>query len=122
MGLDQYAKVIKATGKDKKVKKEVELAYWRKHNRLQGWMEKLYVEKGGTGEFNCVDVEITEDDLDNLERAINNMELPETGGFFFGSDSYEGYEEYYKKDDVEFIRKAREELKEGNQVIYSSWW
>ena len=85
-------------------------------------MEKLYVEKGGTGEFNCVDVEITEDDLDNLERAINNMELPETGGFFFGSDSYEGYEEYYKKDDVEFIRKAREELKEGNQVIYSSWW
>ena len=123
MGLDQYAYAIKPKGNPKK-KEQVEIAYWRKHNRLQGWMESLWLGKGGEGEFNCVDVEITEDDLDNLEEAINNKDLPETQGFFFGGDSYEDYEgeNGYKKDDEEFIKNAREELKKGNLVFYSSWW
>lgn len=79
MGLDQYAKAIKPD-KNGIVKKEVKIAYWRKHNRLQGWMEALWLKKGGQGEFNCVEVQITEEDLDDLENVINNMELPETGG------------------------------------------
>jgi hypothetical protein len=37
----------------------IELAYWRKHPNLQGWMQELYYEKGGEGEFNCVDLELT---------------------------------------------------------------
>lgn len=122
MGLDQYARVIEKDAAEDA--KGVELAYWRKHNRLQGWMEKLYKGKGGEEEFNCVDVELTLGDLDELEAAINDKSLPETGGFFFGQDSYEDYDsEYgYKSVDMEFIENARKELNSGNRVVYSSWW
>lgn len=127
MGLDQTAFKVKSdydsdTRTDTTTK--TELHYWRKHNRLQGWMEELWRSKGGDGEFNLVDVHIDEDDLDTLEAAILNKKLPECGGFFFGNDSYEDYEgEYgYKDDDVEFIQKAREALADGWRIVYSCWW
>ena len=127
MGLDQNAYKVKSdydsdTRTDTTTK--TELHYWRKHNRLQGWMEELYRSKGGQDECNCVDVRINEEDLDTLEQAILDKELPETGGFFFGSDSYEDYEgEYgYKDSDIEFIQKAREALKGGWSIVYSCWW
>ena len=118
MGLDQYAAVKDENGETQ------ELAYWRKHNRLQGWMEELYTRKGGMKEFNCVDLELTEEDINDLENAIDNKSLPETGGFFFGNDSYSDYEgEYgYKETDVDFIKKARQILESGNRVVYSCWW
>ena len=72
MGLDQNAWKV-----DKDGERE-ELAYWRKHNRLQGWMEERYTEKGGKEQFNCVDLELTEEDIDDLETAIEDRELPET--------------------------------------------
>ena len=119
MGLDQYAFVRTAADSDEKS----ELMYWRKHNRLQGWMENLWrTQKEGEGEFNCVDVELTEADLDALELAISNRGMPETVGFFFGPDSYAQYEEWHKGEDEEFLRKAREALKLGQRVFYSSWW
>jgi len=127
MGLDQTAFKVKSdydsdTRTDTTTK--TELHYWRKHNRLQGWMEELWRSKGGTGEFNLVDVHIDEDDLDKLEAAVQNKKLPETGGFFFGSDSYEDYEgEYgYKESDLEFIQKARKALEGGWRIEYSCWW
>ena len=119
MGLDQYAFSENKDGE------RTEIAYWRKHNRLQGWMENKYVDEGGMEEFNCVDLELTMNDIDQLEAAMNNKMLPETGGFFFGNDSYENYDndEYgYKKDDEVFINKAIEELNKGNKIIYSCWW
>ena len=118
MGLDQNAWKVSQEGERE------ELAYWRKHNRLQGWMEELWRSKGGDGEFNLVDVTLDEDDLDRLEAAIQNKKLPETGGFFFGSDSYEDYEgEYgYKDSDIEFVQKARKALQGGWRVVYSCWW
>jgi hypothetical protein len=118
MGLDQFAYSVDKSGERE------EIAYWRKHNRLQGWMEQRYVHKGGMGEFNCVDVEIDEDDLDLLEQTIKNKSLPQTGGFFFGNDSYADYEdEYgYKEADIEFLEKARKILESGNRVVYSCWW
>ena len=117
MGLDQYAYI--GTGEERE-----DVFYWRKHNRLQGWMEELYHKKGGKEVFNCVDVELTLEDIDQLEAAILNKDLPETGGFFFGNDSYSDYEgeHGYKKDDIKFIDNARDELNKGNKVFYSSWW
>jgi hypothetical protein len=112
MGLDQYAHVVDSNGEKE------ELAYWRKHPNLQGWMETLYISKGGQEEFNCVPVELDHNDLDNLEQAITNRELPETQGFFFGSDS----DEHYKEQDLKFIEKAREALDSGLKVVYDSWW
>ena len=139
MGLDQTA--IARKGEPRKVKSEytytdldgtehkgveeylewddsIELATWRKHPNLQGWMQELYYEKGGEGEFNCVDVELTFEDLDALEATLDEEELPETVGFFFGSNA----DDHYAEADREFIVQARAALKQGYKVFYSSWW
>lgn len=139
MGLDQHAtarkgeptrteREVEYTDLDGKTHKQTEvdviyedqmqLAYWRKHPNLQGWMENLWREKGGEGEFNCVDVELTAADLEQLETSIEGKELPATEGFFFGS----GSDDYYKEGDLEFIREARAAIKQGYTVIYNSWW
>lgn len=123
MGLDQYAFAVDNNGEKE------ELAYWRKHPNLQGWMENLWEEKGRPGlpedyqsnmmgDFNCVPLELNYDDLARLESAVTNGELPSTGGFFFGDNS----DGYYKDQDLEFIRKAREALDSGVTVMYDSWW
>ena len=95
-----------------------EIAYWRKHPNLQGWMEQLWRDKGNEGEFNCVDVELTLEDLDVLEQTLDGKALPETQGFFFGDNS----DDYYSWQDREFIREARERLANGYKVVYTSWW
>ena len=95
-----------------------EIAYWRKHPNLQGWMEQLWRDKGGEGEFNCVDVDLTLEDLDALEQTLDGKALPETQGFFFGDNS----DDYYSWQDREFIREARERLANGYKVVYTSWW
>ena len=125
MGLDQFAFAIQSNGSRE------EIAYWRKHPNLQGWMENLWESKGrpsfnqeenagglGLSDFNCVPVELSYEDLDDLEDAIVNDSLPATNGFFFGSDS----DDYYKRQDLEFIEKAREALDNGLTVCYDSWW
>ena len=123
MGLDQYARARRgeAIVDDEGYtyyEDSMELAYWRKHPNLQGWMEELYYEKGGEGEFNCVDVELTLEDLDSLEATLDNEALPETVGFFFGGNA----DDHYAEADREFIVAARAAIKQGYTVVYSSWW
>ena len=123
MGLDQYATARKG---ESSVDDEgftcyedsMELAYWRKHPNLQGYMQQLWHEKGNDGEFNCVDLELTLKDLDALEDALDSKELPQTSGFFFGSNS----DDHYEEQDREFIAQARDAIKQGYTVIYYSWW
>lgn len=117
MGLDQYAYSIKG-------EEQTEIAYWRKHNRLQGWMEELYRNKGGKEEFNCKDIELTLEDLDDLSEAVVNRKLPETQGFFFGEDSYKSPELLKEREDRDyrFICDARQAIRDGNKVIYTCWW
>ena len=123
MGLDQYAYCIDNNGGKE------ELAYWRKHPNLQGWMENLWQAKGKPGlpedkesdicgEFNCIPIELTRQDIDDLENDILNNSLPSTVGFFFGSDS----DDYYKEKDLEFVQKARSAIDSGLTVMYDSWW
>ena len=123
MGLDQYANARKGEptlDEDgyKHWEDSKELAYWRKHPNLQGFMERIYIAKGGTEEFNCVDVELDLSDINTLEVCVKGDELPETGGFFFGDDS----SDYYKESDLEFCANARKALADGQTVVYSSWW
>ena len=93
MGLDQYAYKVKRDynheAKTETITK-IEIAYWRKHNALEGYMCDLFHSKGGDGEFNCRTLPLNNDDLENLDEAINNKGLPETDGFFFGSDTSKG--------------------------------
>ena len=123
MGLDQYATARRGEAKTDDegytyYEDSMELAYWRKHPNLQGWMQDLYYEKGGEEEFNCVDLELTLEDLDALEGSLDEEALPETAGFFFGTDS----SDYYAEADREFIVQARAAIKKGYTVVYSSWW
>lgn len=123
IGLDQFAYSINKDGE------KHEIAYWRKHPNLQGWMENLWRNKGcpnsnehsdphGLSDFNCVPLELNEDDLDLLEKDIKNSKLPSTGGFFFGDNS----DDYYYQKDLEFIEKARDAIDSGLTVVYDSWW
>jgi hypothetical protein len=123
MGLDQYAYV----NSDDDSRNEI--AYWRKHPNLQGWMEALWESKGRPldgmsdpsnfdGSFNCIPIKLTMEDLNQLEKDILYGGLPGTTGFFFGGDS----DNYYKQHDLKFIMDAKQEIIAGNHVFYSSWW
>ena len=135
MGLDMYAYSKDENGE------ETNLADWRKHNRLHGWMEQLWEDKGRPydgdlddfdGNFNCVALELTLTDLEQLEAEIANKTLPASQGFFWGSDSFEWEEEegkpyddndyYYKENDLQFIEDARKAIQKGEKVFYNSWW
>lgn len=138
MGLDQYAYVAanekqhdefwesgswdKDSGDyiNKQVEKPREIHYWRKHPNLQGWMERLWRERGGDPDisFNGVQIELTWEDLERLETDIQSGALPATTGFFFGENS----DDYYREQDLDFIKKARAEIFVGLRVFYNSSW
>jgi hypothetical protein len=100
------------------VSKPKELAYWRKHPNLHGWFHQEWINQGNTGDFNGDQLEIDWAMLERLESAVVNGELPGTSGFFFG----EGADDYYRTQDLEFVRQARAELFLGLRVFYNSSW
>lgn len=95
-----------------------EIAYWRKHPNLHGWMHRLWASRGNSGEFNGDELELTWEDLDRLEQDIRNKKLPGTSGFFFGSDA----DDEYREDDLKFVREAKAEAFLGLKVFYNSSW
>ena len=135
MGLDQYAYVAARSNERSEFyesegefvngewvvpgkAKPREIAYWRKHPNLHGWMQKLWEAKGGSGDFNGDELELTWEDIDALEKAVKKRELPTTSGFFFGNPS----DDHYYDHDLEFIKNARAELFLGLKVFYNSSW
>lgn len=151
MGLDQYAYAAIKSGQrsdfyetaefvdgalvNKSATKPIDIAYWRKHPNLQGWMERLWLTKIGVpqhkgdqfeqdnyppGDFNCVEVELTWEDLDQLEADIlgDRVSRLDTKGFFFGNPS----DAYYREYDLQFIKDAKAQLFLGMKVFYNSSW
>jgi hypothetical protein len=146
MGLDMYAYVANKAGQQSEfyegsqidtatgnyvnplVAQPREIAYWRKHPNLHGWMEQLWVAKGRPGfdessadrdpMFNGIELELTAEDLDDLERAVTHGQLPGTTGFFFGNDA----DDFYRESDLQFIKNARAEIFFGLKVFYNSSW
>jgi hypothetical protein len=136
MGLDMYAYVAakagaqadydkgKAWDKEKggmvnpSVTEPREIAYWRKHPNLHGWMNRLWESRGNSGEFNGDELELTWEDLDQLEQAIRNKKLPGTSGFFFGNNA----DDHYREQDLKFVRDAKAEAFLGLRVFYNSSW
>ena len=133
MGLDMYA-----YSRAKEKQEATELQYWRKHNALHGLLEDMWNDKGQpipqwmrdeypedfeqerVIPFNGIEMELTEADINYIESAVLNHELPETEGFFFGQDSRFDLDDY--EADKEFIKKAREAFARGEQVFYNSSW
>ena len=145
MGLDMYAYVAAKAGEMNeyydsydlaesspllpKPPKPREIAYWRKHPNLHGWMQRLWVRKTNeagavdddpdrAGEFNGVELELTWDDLEQLEQDIRDKNLPDTSGFFFGNDA----DDHYREHDLKFVREAKAEAFLGLKVFYNSSW
>lgn len=120
MGLDQYAYEQLPSTENVESNDPIEIAYWRKHAALHNWFNGLYLKQGNvlTDDFNGIEVKISLEELDELETVVKAKKLQYVDGFFFGTDSSE---EYYE-DDLKFITKARESIKEGNTVFYNSWW
>ncbi len=122
MGLDMYGyvtaeKLASAVDFPEPVRFK-KLHYWRKHPNLHGWMEALYVKKGGKDTyFNMSPVTLDSADLDRLEAAIRGKKLPDTTGFFFGAS--DGSE---TEDDLSFIAKARQAIALGKFVFYLASW
>ena len=129
MGLDMWA--VKCKGV-KQNEDDVQIADWRKHNRLHGWFTDLWVDKGcpydGEGApdaFNCVPLTLSTEDLKQLKADILSRTLPETSGFFFGHDSYDWHEEEIDEEtkyDLEFVENGLKAIDDGYTVIYNSWW
>ena len=142
MGLDMYAYTASRAGQSAEwwanaqldpdlgdfvntgVSRPVEIAYWRKHPHLHGWMEQLWHSRQPPGLqhsdqiFNGIELELFREDIDRLEQDIQDGQLPETRGFFFGDDA----SEHYRLQDLEFIKNARAELFLGLRVFYNSSW
>lgn len=142
MGLDMYAYIGQKGQRDEywenydfekdssTVTKPIEIAYWRKHPNLHGWMEQLWIAKRNAegnpvvedsewgSSFNGIELELTLEDLDELEKCVLKGSLPHTTGFFFGN----GADDVYKETDLEFIKRARAELFCGLKVFYNSSW
>lgn len=136
MGLDMYAYVATKAGQqneyyegaefnettrefeNKTVTKPREIAYWRKHPNLHGWMRERWESRGNSGDFNGDELELTYEDLEILELDVIAGTLPSTTGFFFGNDA----DEHYREQDLEFIKNARAELFMGLKVFYNSSW
>jgi len=114
----QGAEYIDGEAVNPSVTQPRELAYWRKHPNLHGWMRQLWNQRGNEGSFNGDELELFREDLDNLEQDVLDNALPQTSGFFFGDDSAE----YYRAQDLEFIKTARYELFMGMRVFYNSSW
>ena len=86
MGLDQYA--YSRPPRKRNSDDDVQLMEWRKHNRLQGWMQQLWENKGcpnaqtegdEMGDFNCVELQLTAQDIVTLNQIpINSYSDPTT--------------------------------------------
>ena len=136
MGLDQYAYLRNKEASEDINSPDYENAKchysWRKHARLQVFMRDLYREKNpdadegsyGLG-FNGEDtLELNLDDIEKLERAIKNKyyDYFADDGFFWGQQFQEESCEENKSQDLNFVKWARQELKDGNKVFYTCSW
>ena len=149
MGLDQYAGTMRTktyeykTPEGEKKVDEYQMAgpfEWRKHARLQEFMNQLYMERNNVKHkweevemdnedtyWNPVSwdkLELSEDDINQLEKAINSQYSGYfcDGGCFWGHEIQEYQADYYKEQDLEFVKFARKALADGETVIYECSW
>lgn len=102
MGLDAYMYSTDVRAKLSDIEKDekfrsYELIYWTKNHKLNDFVRKLFIEKGGNyDDFNFSTTFLTEKELREIAK-----EVPE---------------------DKELIDEAIAELKNGMAVFYTCWW
>ena len=110
--------------------------YWRKHARLQEYMQKLWrVRKFGDeakfwgglrmdGQHDLAEVIfLDKEDILDLQKRIENDNLPFCpDGFFWGQQFQEESMKEYKQLDLKFCKQALKWLDEGKKVWYDCSW
>jgi len=71
------------------------------------------------GIFNQVELPLTEQDILHCMEAIRRDALPETSGFFFGESDQT---EEQRQEDLAIMEKCLGAVRQGKEVVYSSWW
>ena len=131
MGLDQYAGFRDSNGNVH------EKFYWRKHARLQVFMNKQFKKQLSEKKHNTVDdlqhlgfnageggVRITEEVIKELEKAVKSDYYNDFAhdGFFWGQQFQEEQVNEYKAQDEEFLKWAKEQVKAGRNIGYDCSW
>ena len=122
MGLDQYAYSREVADRNEEISEQF---YWRKHSKLQEFMETIANEREGMSptDLNCGELELFEDEIIQLQELVKGNSLPESpGGFFYGHQFQDEAAENNRDQDLEFCKWALTEIKDGNHVFYSCWW
>lgn len=104
-----------------------QVGYWRKANQIHNW----FVQNVQGGEDNCGRYYVGEDQLRELlgiveqvlaDRSQADELLPNTAGFFFGSQDYDDY--YFQ--DLEHTRTVLYEVLDMDRsrldIVYHSSW
>jgi hypothetical protein len=115
MGLDIYAYAV-PEGETMEGERH-HFHYWRKHDGLLEWCEKLAKSRGERGAENSwFRITLTRDDLDRLEEAIEDGELNKV------THKYHWYKLDWKPHDLSFITKAQLVFAlDRNVVIMADW-
>ena len=123
MGLDQFAYSLPTDNARSEVDFDIDavpknerkqIHHWRAHFNLDVWMAELYRQKDGDDDdFDQSSLLLTLEDINELERAIVADDLP----YMSGLNNAER-----REDDLEFIRKTREEFAKGRTIAYYAWW
>ena len=110
--------------------------YWRKHARLQEYMQKIWRERkfGKEGKYmqglhmdgkhDYAEVMFLErEDIVKLQELVENDDLPFCpDGFFWGQQFQEESMKEYKELDLKFCKQALKWLDEGKKVWYDCSW
>ena len=96
-----------------------EVAYWRKHPNLHGFFEDQWNKAGWKGDMNGVSFTLTEEILDVAIFNVMMNGLPQTEGFFFGESEHT---KESVENDIKQLKKAKNEIVNGNKVFYNADW
>jgi hypothetical protein len=105
MGLDMYLNGEKyfygrrEEGKHPKTGEIYELAYWRKHPDLHGFIVETFAESVD----NCQRIWLSDENIETIIKAVKDGSLPKTEGFFFGTSEND---EAQRNEDVQLLEDA----------------
>lgn len=124
MGLDQYAFLRERNQMPDDAEELGESFYWRKHARLQEFMESQWKSQGNEGDFNMQDLSLSEQQLLDLKHQIENsyFDCFSEGGYFWGHQFQEQSCQEYKEQDLQFVKQALAHLETGGDVVYRCWY
>jgi len=118
MGLDMYLsgnRFFFNSGKNplvdgfQKKSDTLDIGYWRKHPDLHGYIVENFA--GGVDE--CQEIDLSKDGLSKIIKAIENDQLSETSGFFFGASPKQNLD---GTDDGIYLKQKEEDI----QVLTSA--